>query len=115
MRPSKSSQPSARARNIQHQIWEVIARLKVGLDQSELEQLVRKKARDIERTGPAEWLNERDVVNLYPFFSLKWLQTMRSAGGGPAYHKIGSHRNAKVLYKRSDIEAFLETHRVMHE
>lgn len=115
MRPPKRSQPSARSRNIQHQIWELIARLKVGLNQDELEQLVRRKARDIERTGPAEWLNERDLVNLYPFFSLKWLQTMRSTGGGPAYHKIGSHRNAKVLYKRSDIEAFLETHRVVHE
>jgi len=36
------------------------------------------------------------------------LQAMRVDGTGPRYYKVGPGRQAKVLYKREDLDSWLE-------
>lgn len=41
--------------------------------------------------------------------SVPTLERMRSLGTGPTFIKLGTGRRARVVYRRSDIEAWLET------
>jgi len=55
----------------------------------------------------SEWLTPKEVASAYPI-GLSTLAKLRLKGGGAPYAKIGE----KVLYKRSDLDAWLESKRV---
>jgi len=55
-------------------------------------------------------LNEKEVSQRYPFLSIKQLQNWRYRHQGIKYIKTGRSRNSRVLYRISDIEAFLVNH-----
>ena len=43
----------------------------------------------------------------YLHLSHRTLETMRTRGGGPPYAKYGEGRSARVVYRRSDLEAWI--------
>lgn len=53
------------------------------------------------------FLVTKQVAN-YLGVSTSWLEKARGNQNGPAYHKVG----AKVLYRTSDVEKWLESNRV---
>jgi hypothetical protein len=54
-----------------------------------------------------EWLTPPEAGKLL-HLKPKTLQEYRVTGGGPDYFKAGPGRNARVLYKRSDLKAWLD-------
>ena len=57
-----------------------------------------------------EWLTPpkaAELLHLKP----KTLQEHRVSGTGPNFFKAGPGRNARVLYKRSDLDAWMEKFR----
>ena len=66
----------------------------------------------IEQTAgkkPLQILNEADTAR-YIGMSRIWLRISRMRGTGPAYIRIGR----AIRYAVSDLDMFLETHRVRH-
>jgi hypothetical protein len=61
----------------------------------------------MERGVFPEYLTEKTVSNDYPI-GVSTLRNHRHLNKGIPYHKFGR----KILYKRSDIEAFLKRNRV---
>jgi hypothetical protein len=53
-----------------------------------------------------EWLTPPDAAKLIHLTS-KTLQEHRVAGTGPNFFKAGPGRNARVLYRRSDLNAWV--------
>jgi hypothetical protein len=56
-----------------------------------------------------QWMDEAQVSEVTGY-TISTLQSMRSRGQGPAYAKAG-----KVLYRRSDVEDFLQDRRNRQE
>lgn len=67
----------------------------------------RSKRTHLLTNSPADLLNERQVAGEFNI-SVKTLQNWRYHGKGPAYHKAES----KVLYRRTDVESWLQARRV---
>ena len=61
------------------------------------------------QTNFTEFLSVSQVKNEYPFLSPGTLANMRCRKEGPRYYKL----NKKVLYKRSDLEAWFESEPVL--
>ena len=56
-----------------------------------------------------EWLTPpkaAELLHLKP----KTLQEYRVTGGGPKFYKLGPGRNARVVYKRSDLSEWVGQH-----
>ena len=61
-----------------------------------------------QRTSPdCELLNSSEVAKLL-HLSVPTLERMRSLGTGPTFIKLGTGKRARVVYRRSDIDAWLE-------
>lgn len=56
-----------------------------------------------------QWMSEAEVSEVTGY-TISTLQSMRSRGQGPAYARVG-----KVVYNRSDVEAFLIERRDLQE
>ena len=57
----------------------------------------------------SDYLTTEEVANLYPFYTVSTLKTLRYRGKSPfPYYKI----DRKVVYKRSEIEEVLGSSRV---
>ncbi len=56
-----------------------------------------------------EFLSVAQVKEQYPFLSVGSLANMRCRKEGPKYYKL----NKKVLYKRSDLEAWLSSQPIL--
>jgi hypothetical protein len=59
--------------------------------------------------GDGQWLTTPEaakVVRLKP----KSLQEMRVAGTGPRFYKLGPGRNARVVYRPSDLKVWVEAY-----
>ena len=52
-------------------------------------------------------LTEAQVVQRYRWLTLGKLRNMRFRHEGPKYHKFGPHKNSRVFYRISDIEAWI--------
>ena len=57
-----------------------------------------------------DWLTPPKAAQLL-HLKPKTLQEYRVAGTGPNFFKAGPGRNARVLYKRSDLDAWMEKFR----
>ena len=53
-------------------------------------------------------LCEKEVSARWSFLSLTKLRNMRARGGGPKFKKFGDTRNARIYYKVSDVESWIE-------
>jgi hypothetical protein len=56
-----------------------------------------------------EWLTPPKAAQLL-HLKPKTLQEYRVTGGGPKFYKLGPGRNARVVYKRVDLRAWVEKH-----
>lgn len=57
----------------------------------------------------SDWLTTEQVANLYPQFTVSTLKTMRYRGTSPyPYYKT----RRGVIYKRSEIEAIIESSKI---
>ncbi|EGY26439.1 hypothetical protein DA2_1432 [Desulfovibrio sp. A2] len=100
----QSQTPDAMARTLlreelQRGLEPIFDGLRTGMEQvAELEALKRK-----------EFLTSKEVARLYgiPYATL---DTLRSRGGGPAYHQV--HRGGTVLYRHEDIREYVTRARV---
>ena len=61
-------------------------------------------------TRKDQYLTEKEVSARYPFLTVKQLQNWRYRHQGIKYIKTGNARNSRILYRVSDIEAFLHEH-----
>lgn len=59
--------------------------------------------------NPTEYLSVNQVKTEYPFLSPGSLANLRCRKEGPKYYKL----NKKVLYRRSDLEAWLGSEPVL--
>lgn len=59
---------------------------------------------------PLELLSPQRLASLLSV-TVGALSMWRHAGLGPAWIKFGPHRCSKVLYRRCDVEAWLDSHR----
>jgi len=57
---------------------------------------------------PPSVLSPRQAAK-YLILSHRTLETMRTRGDGPAFVKYGEGRSARVVYRRSDLDAWLES------
>lgn len=55
----------------------------------------------------SDLLTTREAAELVRL-SAATLERLRGTGGGPAYLKCGAGKRAKVLYRRADIDAWLD-------
>lgn len=60
-------------------------------------------ARDVSNE---DLLNSRETASVVRL-SVPTLERMRSQGNGPPFIKLGTGKRARVVYRRSDIEAWL--------
>lgn len=62
------------------------------------------------------WDNSRDMFLTtgeaaeYLRLSTQTMDRFRATGEGPPYIKLGNGKRSKVIYRRSDIDAWLECH-----
>jgi hypothetical protein len=61
---------------------------------------------------PSDVLTPKQAAT-YLHLSARTLETMRTRGGGPPFAKYGEGRSARVVYRRSDLEAWIAS-RVRH-
>ena len=54
-----------------------------------------------------ELLCEKKIAERYGFLDVVKLRNMRTRGAGPRFLKMGPHRNSRVYYKNSDIDAWI--------
>lgn len=56
-------------------------------------------------------LAPKDAHSIYgPPFTPSWLERKRREGGGPPFLKTGTGRTAKIYYRVSDVEEWIEAH-----
>lgn len=55
---------------------------------------------------PPEVLTPKQAAK-YLLLSHRTLETMRTRGGGPSFAKYGDGRSARVVYRRSDLDAWI--------
>jgi len=97
---------------LKHILTDVMMRSKLISSPQELDTLLEEIVPMIMKAATQKngLLTEKEVSHLYPFLSVKQLQNWRYRHQGIKYIKTGKSRNSRVLYRVSDIEAFLVNH-----
>ena len=94
---------------IKHILIETLMRAKLITSPDDLDTLLTETIPKIIKatTQKDQFLTEKEVAVRYPFLSVKQLQNWRYWHQGTKYIKTGTSRNSRVLYRVSDIEAWL--------
>ncbi len=97
---------------IKHILIDTLMRAKLLSSPDDLDTLLSSAVPKIMKatTRQDQLLTEKEVSQHYPFLSVKQLQNWRYRHQGIKYIKTGTSRNSRVLYRVSDIEAFLVHH-----
>ena len=87
------------------------AKLQVIKNDAELENLIKGAAREIERAvlNDELLLNEKEVSERFPFWTVSALRNLRARREGPEYIKLGNKRCSRVLYRVRTINEYLES------
>ena len=67
----------------------------------------RKRATDEPLPADRVWVDDRDLARITPISRVRW-QVMRRRGEGPRFFRLGG----RVVYKRADVELWIESHAV---
>lgn len=100
------SQPPVGYPEIENKLWEFAAALS-EVSVYDRAPLVKHFTLEIEQAKADRYLTEIQVATRWPtLFSRRWLQEARRKRIGPKYSVL--HR--KIIYRKSDIEDYIERH-----
>lgn len=91
---------------IENLLWQMIAEV-ASISIYERAPVVKEYASRVEAAKADRYLTEKQVAERWPnIFSCRWLQESRRLRKPLRYFVL----NRKVLYLKSDVESFIETH-----